>query len=338
MKTLLSLSMLFAVTVSGCTSETQDDGGGDGDGGEEPQPVPATAEGTYAMTSQFDLAANVPGTAGTITGYVISATDDPEDPTLFIVQKLTEALPEGSIRNAVESATPYVAGYLNDKLLEVAPSFLTKVLSLASGFGQVTKNFGMIETLEIDAAGGAVKTVTGLRFEVDGVEHEFAFKDHGIAETRITGLTVSLGKTGQLAVSEHMVPMKYGQVLKLALDQALIPLIDPASANLGQLFKSAVNCKAVGRYVYEAIDFGSASTFESACNTGLAAGANALYGLMDRVDSAALEFGLRGEARGVDKNRDGKMDEIVTGTWTGDLRYAGTPAPLAEAKFHGSRN
>ena len=77
MKTLISLSMLFAVTVAGCTSDPADDnGGGDGDGGDpDPQqPVPTTPAGAYAMQSQFDLATNVPGTAGTITGYVIDAT------------------------------------------------------------------------------------------------------------------------------------------------------------------------------------------------------------------------------------------------------------------------
>jgi len=339
MKTLISLSMLFAVTVSGCTSDTQSDDGGDGgDGGGDPaQPVPTTAEGTYAMTSQFDLAANVPGTAGTIVGYVIDATDSPEDPTLFIIQRLTAALPDGTIKNAVVSATPYVAGYLNDKLLEVAPTFFTKMLTLANGFGQVARNFGMVEVLEVDAAGAAVKTVKGLRFEIDGVEQEFTFADYGVAETRLAGLQVALSKTGQLTISEHTVPMKYGQVMRIALDQALIPLIDPASANLGQLFKHAVNCTAVGKYVYEAIGFGSASTFESACNTGLAAGASALYNLMNSVDASALEFGLAGAARGVDRNRDGKMDEIVTGTWSGGMSYAGTPAPLAEATFHGAR-
>lgn len=339
MKTIISLSMLFAATVSGCTSDTQsdDNDGGGGGPGDPAQPVPTTPEGSYAMQSRFDLATNVPGTAGTITGYVIDATDSPGDPTLFIVQKLTAALPDGSIKNAVVSATPYVAGYLNDKLLEVAPTFVTKMLALANAFGQVTKDFGMMEVLEIDAAGHAVKTVKGLRFEIDGVEQEFAFADYGIAETRVEGLQVTLSKTGALAISEHEIPMKYGQVMKLALDGALIPMIDPASANLGQLFKSAVNCKAVGRYVYDAIGFGSASTFELACNTGLAAGATALYDLMNNIDSAALKFGLTGEARGVDRNRDGKMDEIVTGTWSGGLSYAGTPAPLADAKFFGAR-
>jgi hypothetical protein len=341
MKTIISLSMLFAVTVAGCTSDTErgdaDGEGGDGGGGDPAQPVPTTIEGTYALQSQFDLATNVPGTAGKVAGYIIDATDSPDDPTLFIVQKLTAALPDGSIKNAVVSATPFVAGYLNDRVLEVAPTFVTKLLTLASGFGQVTKNFGMLEALEVDAAGGATKTLTGLHFEIDGVEHELAFADHGLTETRVAGLSVTLGKTGLLTISEHEVPMQYGQVLRIAIDQALIPMIDPASANLGQLLKGAVNCKAVGKYVYEAIGFGSASTFEAACTTGLAAGASALYNLMNEIDGTALELDLAGQARGVDKNRDGKMDEIVTGAWSGSVSYAGTPAPLAEAKFFGAR-
>jgi hypothetical protein len=299
--------------------------------------VPATPEGRYAMHSELDLATNIPGTAGTVATYFIQATDDPDDPTRFIVEKVIEALPNGSIKNALASATPYVTGYLNDKLLEVAPTFVGKVIDLGNGFGQVTKDFGLLEELEVGAAGGATKTVTGLRFEIDGTEHELAFTDYGIAETHVTGLTVTLAKTGGLQISEHTVPLRYGQIMRLALDQAIIPMIDPGSANLGELFHSAVNCKKVGAYIYDAIGFGSASTFEAACNTGLTAAANKLYGLMNDVDTAALELQLAGAARGVDKNRDGTMDEIVTGTWTGRVSYHGTPAPLSAAKFFGAR-
>lgn len=342
MKTLISLSMLFAVTVAGCASETpgdDGDGGGDGGGGGggEPQPVPTTPEGTYRMQSEFDLATNIPGTAGTVATYFIQATDDPDDPTKFIVEKVLEALPSGSIKNALQSGAPYVTGYLNDRLVEVAPSFVGKVIDLGNAFGQVTKDFGVIDELQIDAAGAATKTVKGLRFEIDGTEHELAFADHGITETRIDGLTVTLAKSGQLEISEHKVPMKYGQVMRLALDQAIIPMIDPASSNLGELFQAAVNCTKVGKYIYDAIGFGSASTFESACKLGLTSGANALYNLMNNVDTAALELGIAGTARGVDKNRDGKMDEMVTGAWTGNVSYHGTPAPLSTAKFFGAR-
>ena len=44
-----------------------------------------------------------------------------------------------------------------------------------------------------------------------------------------------------------------------------------------------------------------------------------------------------GEARGIDKNKDGKMDTIATGVWAGTVGYAGSPAPLAEAKFFGAK-
>jgi hypothetical protein len=340
MKTILSLSMLFAVTVAGCTSDTDtgaDGGGGDDGGGDPALPVPTTIEGSYAVQSQFDLATSVPGTAGTVVGKIIDATDSPDDPTLFIVEQIAAALPAGPIKSAVVAATPLVAGYLNDRVLEVAPAFVTRMLALANGFGQVAKRFGTTEVLEVDAAGGATKTVTGLHLELDGVAHEVAFADHGLAETRVPGLTAALARSGLVTVGEHAVPLAYGQVLRLAVDRALIPMIDPAASNLGQLLRGAVNCKAAGKYIYEAIGFGSASTFEAACTAGLAAGASALYDLMAELDGAALEFHLTGQARGVDKNRDGKLDELVTGSWSGSLSYAGTPAPLAEATFFGAR-
>lgn len=341
MKTILSLSILFAVTVAGCTSDAEREAvvgdGGDGGSGEPAQLVPTTIDGTYAVQSRFDLATSIPGTAGTVAGYIIDATDAPDDPTLFIVQKLAAALPGGVIKDAVESAAPLVAGYLNDKLLEIAPTFVTKMLALADGFGQVTKSFGLVETLEVDAAGDATRTVKGLHFEIDGAVHELLFADHGTAETRVPGLSITLGGTGLVTISEHAVPLQYGQVLRIAIDRALIPMIDPAAANLGQLLAGAVRCKAVGKYVHEAIGFGSASTFEAACTAGLAAGASALYDLMREIDGAALELELAGQARGVDRDRDGTMDEIVAGAWSGRVRYAGTPAPLAEATFFGAR-
>lgn len=341
MRTLISLSMLFAVTVAGCSSDSpagDDDVPGDDDPmGPGEQPVPLTPEGTFAVKSQFDLATNIPGKAGTVTTYFIQATDDPEDPTLFIVQKITEALPAGTIRDKIEQFTPLVAGYLNTKLLEIAPTFVTKVVDLGDAFGQVAKGFGTLETLEVSGEGAAVKTVRGLHFKIDELEHEIAFADHGIAETRVTGLTVELEPNGKLDFSEHKVPLKFGQIAKLALDQVIIPMIDPSAANLTELLQNSVNCTKVGAFVFEKIQIGSASTFESACENGLKAGAGALYTLMDSVDTSALEFGLTGVARGVDKNRDGKMDEIVTGAWNGDIQYAGTPAPLSTAKFFGAR-
>ena len=98
-----------------------------------------------------------------------------------------------------------------------------------------------------------------------------------------------------------------------------------------------MNCQAVGHYVYEAIGIGSASTFESACKSGLKFGAQTIYAQIDHIDSSALEFGINGIAKGVDKNKDGKMDKIQTGAWAGTLSYGGHGAPLAHGTFVGER-
>jgi hypothetical protein len=340
----LSFTLLLALgaAATGCAADAvgsgDDDGGGGGGGGggDGSGAVPLTPEGRFTVTSDFDLATNAPGTAGQVANYFIQATDDPEDPTKFLVDQLINALPEGSIKNTIKNSAPFVTGFLNDRLLEIAPNFVGKIIDVGDAFGQVTKHFGTIEVLEVDAQGNAVSTVTGLHFKIDNVEQNFAFADFHIENSK-ADLTVALEQTGKLTVSQHTVGLKYGQVLRLALDQAIIPLIDPSAQNLGDLLHNAVNCQAVGQAVFEAVGFGSASTFESACNTGLTAAGGAVYHIMDGIDSSALQFDLSGVARGVDKNSDGKMDDITTGSWSGTLGYAGTPAPLGDAKFFGTK-
>ncbi len=335
----MSLFLILGAAAAGCAADApgQDDDGDDVVNPPDTDPVPLTPAGTFSVQSEFDVATNLPGTAGTVVNYFINATDDPDDPTKFIVEQVIAALPNGSIKNNLQGAIPFVAGYLNDKLLEVAPTFVTKIVEVGDAFGQVAHKFGTIEKLEITATGATVKTVEGLHFNVDNVDLDFAFKDYGIADVKVEGLQVTLGTNGKLDIAAHKVPMKYGALLKLAMNQAIIPMIDPSVTDLEGLLKTMVNCQAVGRYIYEAIDIGAASTFESACNAGLKAGSTAFYRALDNVDTAALEFGLTGTARGIDRNRDGQMDEIQTGVWTGDLKYSGSPAPLATAKFFGTK-
>ncbi len=339
---LTFLSLLTAGSLVGCAADAPDQGDDDiddpsGDGDDDgTQPVPTTPEGTFRVNSTFDLATNVPGTPGQVANYFILATDDPDDPSKFIVEKLIEALPAGSIKNTAQDAAPFITGYLNDRLLEIAPELLTKIIDIGDAFGQVARNFGTVETLAISSNGQATKTVTGVQFKVDDVELEFPFTDYGMDDVAVTGLNVSLDQAGKLTISEHQVGLSYGKILRLALDQAIIPFIDPSASNLGDILHSLVNCEAVGEYVFDAIGIGSPSTFENACTLGLTAGAAALYNQIDSIDGNALEFGMSGVARGIDKNRDGRMDDITTGTWSGTLGYAGTPAALGQAKFFGA--
>ena len=341
MKRTTSLSFLLSLsaTLVGCAADSPP-GTPPGDDDVNPddpeQPVPLTPEGKFDVQSEFDLS-KMPGTAGTIASYFIEATNDPDDPTKFLVDELIKALPDGGIKNALEDAAPLVTGYLNDRLLEVAPGFLTKLIDVGDAFGQVVEHFGTNELLEIDAAGRATKTVHGLHFKIDNIEMDFAFADYDLENSKIENLQVTLETSGKLTVADHKVGLEYGQVLRIALDQAIIPLIDPSSQDLGDLLQGAVNCEKVGQFVYEAIDIGSPSTFEAACESGLTLAAGAFYNKLEAIDGSALEFGLTGVGRGVDRDRNGSMDDITAGTYTGNLIYAGTPAELGAAKFFGKR-
>jgi hypothetical protein len=340
MKPSLFLASLFSVAAIGCGTSTVDSGDDDPNNPNNPDnpPVPLTPEGRFTVQSEFDLATNMPGTPGLVVNYFIAATDDPDDPTKFLVDELIKALPEGSVKNFAKNSAPFVTGYLNDRLLEVAPTLLTRVIDVGNAFGDVTKHFGTIEVLDINAAGAATKLVTGVHFEIDGVPMDFMLKDYGIAEIKVEGVQVMLEQTGKLTIVEHKVPVSYGALLKLSLDKAIVPMIDPSAQNVGDILKKAVNCIKVGQYVYEALDFGSASTYQSACTAGLTAASSALYSQLAKMDEAALEMQISGVARAVDKNGDKKMDEMQTGTWTGNLGYAGTPALLPQgAKFYGTK-
>jgi hypothetical protein len=334
--------LALGATAAGCAStapvDDDDDGGGDGSGdGSGSETIPLTAEGTYALTSDFDIATNMPGTAGDVINAFIAATDGADDPTHWILEQLVAQLPDGSFKNTVQGAIPFVSGYLNDRLLEVAPGFVTTLVDMGDKFGQVARHFGTVETLAVGANGEAVHTINGVHFKVDELELTYLFKDYNMQDVTVAGVLVSLEKTGRLTVADHKVPLSYGKVLRIAIDEMIIPIINPSAVTIEDVLKDVVNCEAVGRYTYEALGIGSASTFETACLGGLKAGSNAIYTQIAKIDDAALEFGINGIAKGIDKNKDGKMDQIQTGAWAGTLAYGGSDAPLGSATFFGTR-
>jgi hypothetical protein len=321
----------ISILMSACGAEAvapPDGGGGI---------VPLTPRGAFLLHSEFDLADNLPGEAGKVIDVFLAATDGPDDPTRYVVDLLVAALPDGHVKNIARSSAPFIAGFLNDRLLDIAPSFVTSLRDLGNKLGQVGHHFGLREELDVTADGRGTHTVTGVHFEIDRAAVDYLFADESEPNVVVGGVAVTLDDAGTFAIAEHTVPLSYGQIMKLALDKAVIPLIDPAATDLGDLFARLVDCAAVGEDVYEALDLGSASSYEAACIDGLAAGAGAIYAVIDHVDSAALELAIAGTSKAIDLDRDGGIDRIQTGTWTGTVSYAGSLAPLGEASFYGEK-
>ena len=347
--------LALGVAAAGCAADPtgtpggnnggSDNGGGDNGGSGSNQSLDAT--GKYSMQSTFDIATNVPGAAGTIVNDIIDATDSPDDPTHWVLQQLVNAMPNGTVKTLLNGAIPFVSGYLNDRVLSWAPDFVTTMVQVGNDFGDITKHFGLNETLEI--AGGGVdgnysgtRTALGAHFVINTQAFDLKFSDYQIANVVVPGIGITMDATGKLAVATHKLPLPYGGIIHMGLDAAVIPMVDPNASNLGELFADKIDCQAVGQYINDALvaDLGfgpGASAMAAACTTGLTAGANAIYAKINAISATALEFDVDGTAKAADTNHDYKIDALQTGKWEGTLSYSGTPAPLAPATFSGAR-
>lgn len=344
------LALALGATAAGCSSDPSqmgggdDDGGGGGGGGNNPKPLDPT--GTYTMHSTFDLASNMPGTAGTVVNTIISATDDKADPTLWILDHLIAQLPENNaiergVKSALEFTEPAIADYLNTKLLDIAPDFVTTMVQVGHDFGDVAKHVGLTETLQLSGSAGnytAVHSVVGVHFKLDNQDKEVTLAMYRVPNVVVGNVAVTMDPAGQLTIAAHDVPLAYGQLLRLGLDAAIIPLIDSGSHSLNDLLVHEVNCQSVATAIVNQFGIGSVNAIAAACTAGLAAAANLVYAQIDAIDGTALKFAINGTARAVDKNNDRTIDAIQTGTWAGTLAYGSTPTPLLPATFFGERN
>jgi hypothetical protein len=343
-----ALILALGATAAGCAADSPDgsDGNGGGGGtGSDDAPRALDASGRYQVTSTFDIAANMPGKVGEVSNAFINMTDGATDPADWILEQAINNINNSFIKGALNTARPFIAGYLNQRLLQIAPDFVTTIVQVGNDFGQATRNFGLIEQLDVTGSGStftAGVSAMGVKFKIDNMEQDVLFADHAIAPVAAAGVGLTLDATGKLDIAEHKLPLSFGKILRLSLDEVIIPAVSPTATNLQTLLPTLVNCQSVGVAISDAIyDFSglsiSSSVGQGACTVGLGIAATKIYEKLDAIDASALEFALTGTSRAVDTNADYKVDRIQTGAWTGTLSYAGTPAPLAAATFMGSR-
>jgi hypothetical protein len=194
--TFLALGSLAAGCASSPSTPAGDeggDGGSDGGGGGEggsggdgggggSTGATLDASGTYALTSTYDVSTNIPGTVGTIINDFIDATSGPNEPTQWVLQQLVNQLPSGTVQTIANDALPFVSGYLNDQLLNWAPSFVTDIITVGNDFGDMAKKFGINETYVVTKGSNgsytAVDTATGVHFTIGTVQEDFNFTDY----------------------------------------------------------------------------------------------------------------------------------------------------------------
>ena len=156
MKTSLSFVVGLALLgAAGCADHGVaggDDGMGDGSGSQETPPEPQIdAQGTYRLNSTFDIATNMPGTAGTVLNSIIAATDDPDDPMSWLLDQLLNQMSPGTLHDILVAGKPLVAQYLNDRLHDLAPNLVDTLIKVGDRLADMTKHFGLNEKLQVSS-------------------------------------------------------------------------------------------------------------------------------------------------------------------------------------------
>jgi hypothetical protein len=351
MKNIASFSFALLAAVSalatGCANDStrDDDGNGDdGSGSDTTPPPPAPkldATGTYRVNDTFDLAANMP--ADSFLNGLIAATDSPDDPASWIVDQMLAQLDDGDFKNFLIAAKPFVISDINDQIVSLAPDLVNKIKAVGQATALIYKNFGVNERLTIGTGAGLDNTVTGttiidgVRFTYGGTTHDFQFTAYNIDEQKIENLPLSLDATAKLTIGEHTVNLPYGKVIRIALDNVVVPAIDPNAHSLTELLANAVDCTGIGASVADSLGFGSAAMWTSVCGAGMGFAADAVYDQLVAEDTV-IQLKLNGTARAVDANADYFVDRLEFGVWNGEMTYSDATTTVAQpATFVGSK-
>ncbi len=285
-----------------------------------PSTIPTSAVGVFAVTSTLDL--HVPAAAAPALTTLLGATDGPDDPARYLVDRLIALLPDGSVKTLATAVTPYVAAYLNARLDDLAPRFVDGLRGLAAGLSRIATHLGTAETLRVDAGGTGVRTITGVRFEVGNAVTVVPLADAGLADLA-AGVWVTLDAEGHVGISEHEHALPYGAILRLGLDRAVAPSVEPTASDLAGALGKLLDCDRLGGVIADRVGLGSATLYGTACRATMTALASEVDARLAAIDQTPLGIEVAGTAIGFDGNGDGTMDELRAGRWTGAV-YAGS--------------
>jgi X-X-X-Leu-X-X-Gly heptad repeat protein len=295
--------------------------------------VPASPAGTFAVTSAYDLA--VPAVAAPVITTLTAATDGPDDPCRFVLDRMIASLPDGTGKTIAAGAAPYVAAYLNAQLATIAPKLVDGLNQLSAGMTRIANHVGTAETWTIDAAGNATRTINDFVFTAGDHMTDVRLTDAGLAEVSVA-THVELVDDARLVIADHTHALPYGAWLRLGLDLAVVPSVVPEAHDLATALGSLLDCEQLGALVAAQIGLGAPSLYTTACQAAMTVIASEVAGELAAIDQTAMTIEVIGDANGIDDDGDGTMDRLAAGHWTGSV-HAGTDETLSAAQFTGAK-
>jgi hypothetical protein len=298
-----------------------------------PSTIPISPAGTFAVTSAIDIA--IPDAAAPVIASLVDATDSPDDPAHYLLDRLIATLPDGTVKDLADSAVPYVAAYVNARLDDIAPQLVPGINALSTGLERIATHLGTTETLQIAAGGAAVRTITGVRFDFGGRSVAVELAEAGLPAIAID-LPVTLDAAGDLTLGQHVHPLPYGALIQLGLDRAVVTSVVPGAHDLADALAALVDCDQLADAIADRVGLGSAAPYRVACRSAMIAIASDVYDGLAAIDDTGLGLEVTGSGIGFDRDGDGTMDELHQGRWTGAVTSGTARVPIAAASFTGT--
>ena len=310
------------------------------------KPAPEFAiAGLYSVESHFELNSGIPGGAGEILSAFLEMTDDPLDPATYLIDRTIEEADLGPFEFLVEIQRPNLDWKLNQMILARVPDFVPSLITIGDRFGELTRRFGLISDFTIfkqngveQAAYSANHTVTGVILKQNGLNFNFGAADLQLGAASVWNVPVSLEGDYKVVIGDHTLPFDYGKILLFALNNVVIPSIDPFARSVNDLLANKVDCQSfTGELSY---DTGApAGLLELGCRKALGAVAQKVQERILAAFGAPTTMTIHGDARPVDTNGDRVVDVLQTGLWEGRLQFGAQSSALAkpDQRFFGQR-
>jgi hypothetical protein len=292
-----------------------------------PSTVPTHPTGVFALASTFDV--HLPAAAEPAIAVLTAATDGPDDPTRYLVDRMLASLPDGTAKTIAMTVAPYVAAYVNARLVDIAPRFVAGLDGIATGVARIATHFGTVETLRVADDGTGVRTITAVRFDVGRAATVVHLADAGLADIS-AAVRVTLDAAGRFTISEHAHDLPYGTILRLGVDRAVVPSVEPAAHDLAGALGTLLDCDRLGAVIADRVGLGSAALYGGACRAAMTAIASEIDAHLAAIDQTSLGIEVAGAATALDDTGDGVVDELRAGRWTGAV-YSGPERVLIDA-------
>lgn len=323
MHTRNTLLSFFMVPLIAC-------GGGDPDssspapgGDERPDPgEPLVAAGDYQVKSQFQLSTRDLGDDIAVIGLLEDIENDPYG-TLgdFIADEI-----------GLSFVSPVVKTVLQ---LNVDPSFEQDFKQAAATLLDVSGDFEIVSTLSVEESSGNL-TVSHKGETVAVTISGDAYEWDVDAKSDSTAVSAGAERSGDdVTLDAHVLTVPYSGMLRAALDQIVVPTIDPNASNLAEALSGLVDCQQLGADLE--YDFGgNATVYATACIVGIEVLADEIETRIVNIADLSTDMELAGTFSMSDVSGDGKADQI-TGNWSSKFLFGDSFSFAEAAEFSGQR-